>query len=57
MVLFLVTGASNAKILTWVLEPETGADRQLSAALVNPGMGHLIWSLDSPAAAPPTANR
>jgi 6-phosphogluconolactonase len=49
MVLFLVTGASKARIVKAILEPSTDADRRLPAALVKPDRGRLIWLLDRPA--------
>jgi 6-phosphogluconolactonase/glucosamine-6-phosphate isomerase/deaminase len=43
--LFLVAGAGKA-----ILDPKTEAERQLSAALVEPEEGRLNWFLDRAAA-------
>jgi 6-phosphogluconolactonase/glucosamine-6-phosphate isomerase/deaminase len=45
MILFLVAGAGKA-----ILDPKTEAERQLSAALVEPEEGRLNWFLDRAAA-------
>ena len=51
VILFLVAGAGKAGIVRAILNPKTGAERQLPASLVAPEEGRLIWLLDRAAAA------
>ncbi|MFZ2286819.1 MAG: 6-phosphogluconolactonase [Bacteroidales bacterium] len=47
---FIVTGSKKASIVSEIIESKTGSDR-FPASRVNPGSGHIVWLLDSEAAA------
>lgn len=51
VVLFLVSGAAKAGVVSAILDPKSEAERQLPASLVAPEEGRLIWLLDQAAAA------
>jgi 6-phosphogluconolactonase len=46
VILFLVSGASKARVMKAILDPKTEAERQLPAALVAPEKDCLFWFLD-----------
>jgi 6-phosphogluconolactonase len=47
---FIVTGSKKASIVSEIIEARGGSDRY-PASRVNPGSGHIVWLLDSEAAA------
>jgi 6-phosphogluconolactonase len=47
---FIVTGRQKASIVSEIIEAKGGSDRY-PASRVKPGSGHLVWLLDSEAAA------
>ena len=47
---FIVTGSMKASIVSEIIEARGGSDRY-PASRVNPGSGHIVWLLDSEAAA------
>ncbi len=51
VILFLVMGVEKARAVRAILDPKTGVEQQLPAALVQPTQGRLIWLLDQAAAA------